>query len=59
MGDVSYKFLVRQFVTRYIQDKKAALDWAAKNIKPELVPKLKPLIQEALKKRGMSSAIDN
>ena len=41
-----------------MKDKKLALEWAAKHIAPELFPTLKPLIQEALKKRGLSSAID-
>ena len=52
MGDVDYSLVVNNFVKRYVENKTNALAWATKNIDKEMFPVLKPMIREALQKRG-------
>ncbi len=49
---IDYSLVVNQFVKRFVEDRMIALQWADKNIKPEMYPVLKPLIRDALKARG-------
>lgn len=53
-AEVRYDIMVNGFVSRYVNNKIEAAQWAIKNIPKELYPTLKPLIRDALRKKGYS-----
>jgi hypothetical protein len=52
--NVTFRMLVRLYCRKYIlEGRKKAEAWAREKINPEYFPILKPLIIDALKKRGI------